>query len=1300
MEPTNKAAVGIEAASGGGKRRAREEEELFAARAGGREQAEEQQRLERKRQEREARQRKERKQKQGEEMQREQQQQQRDERRRQQDARVPSGMVVSATVPASRMSREEMARTMPRRMDASTLQVVPPSQKRGALPTFPNPFAGQEARAMAPAMRREWEKIPRNKTPYSPAADIPPTPPLVLPARPFGSEETRGRGKGRQRSTVGEDHREDDEDDDEEQSGRWSSGESTPTPTASSVAAASARRRQEAKFMKPVTLTTPTLQPMGGKPVQVAYPSRPLPSVSPAAVQPGGQERPQSSSSIRLADGREIATVRTDFANLKKVSRPSSGSLTNSASTQEKLIDRKGKGKGLEERQRQDTVPPAPIVRQEKSFISFPTSDDGQAAAAPEAQTGKRITSGPDASLFPSADVLLPIFIGASQPPRMSIVEEEEEAVATEKNASLRSQRNSTNAASLRRASFESSTTALDTPDIERRLSSEFTTPADATDASNRTNRRALLTALVDPPSDVPEAIEPRSNTSAADVAASRPQADSFSTQIEQLQKFVVNSRDDHRPDTAGNRSAFSHVIPITNLLRTRRPGTGQTRFSEAISVARSKRLPSGHGNKPMCRQCFRAGFDCAMNLQLGEGTAGRKAFQDFVAAGGLDAISLAGEDKEGSVTASQALGKNYVDKLGEIAFGESALSRPVTRGAVNDMLEERSRLLADRQKQKTVEEFLAELNQVKIIQDQEDELERAKTSMETEKKDQLQSERKSSLLTRPTAITPTQADETGFGHPPAQGDNQSNYAASSSASSDQLPFLADRWSIWRKTVHLVVLGLWIFSLQCLDSGYVSGRCGAPLVVVLTSSHPQGNSLPMIAAALRADPQSIIPGRLSFIFGEAGGLLFGAGLSCYGRYRLPLVVVVMQGCLCVVIGFTKMSIVLTILRGTSGFLSGVFSLVAMGVVLDLMTTKRHRSIAMAALLAFVVAGQVAGPWVAHLILDLVPWSWLYWLEAVFAVVYCAVYGLTVRETAPESIYRANVINMRRQNDKVWTPEPRPLPTLRILLRDHLMRPFVVLFTHPIVILSALVLAVFLGSLVLALEGLAGVLVAERRMTATLANVVVTVSVALGALAAMAVIVLLSNRRGTQGETQRSRRLYIDEKGFIDSSKPVHGAESNLQPALGAVIAAVVGELTMAYGELNADPCLCSPLHARPDCGDGELDLQRAVPCPTLGGNRRAGQQPLHIPRRGLLPGHAYSSRRIARHFGSSGPGARHVQRRQAVPRLCFRRRTYAYVWRRRGRETVECRVGPVRHCTRLWSCADGGGGHDLVESAR
>ena len=283
--------------------------------------------------------------------------------------------------------------------------------------------------------------------------------------------------------------------------------------------------------------------------------------------------------------------------------------------------------------------------------------------------------------------------------------------------------RESTASQRSRRDSIGSATTAFDSPTKEEFPPNLF---RQTSGTSGARNARVTARAAVAPPSDVPEMQEPDE----VETVQSGNSDDGEGTEIDEHEgtydlspekrvPFVVDTynNDDEDPDaralrTEGERSEF-RFIPISSVKagKARRPRTRDTRVSFRSNPSHIDQRPGSrqHGAAPACRQCFRAGFDCAMNLQLGEGTAARKAFQDFVAAGGLNAFSIRDGAamsnaqypangsmvdsqgvRGGRITVGEALGRNYVDKLGEVAFGESALSRPVTRGMYNELLEEK----------------------------------------------------------------------------------------------------------------------------------------------------------------------------------------------------------------------------------------------------------------------------------------------------------------------------------------------------------------------------------------------------------------------------------------------------------------------------------------------------------------------------------------------------------------------------------------------------------------------------------
>lgn len=909
---------------------------------------------------------------------------------------APVQLATDSAASVGHVMREQMAHTLPRHFDPVTLQASKQNQRRAALPQFPNPHPSQSgptnpvqqglAVAYGPGLPAASQPALRHKHPFFVPAQVPPpTPPLALPAavtystsRPAPQQvfrpsdaKTHARRPGQGKSGD----RDDAEDDEKEErpDTRWSSDESTPTPTASSVAAASARRREEAKTMLPITLVTPS---QATRP-QATFQSGQQADVRISSTMKGkgvADPRPLSSSSFSMPDGRQVPVVRTDFENMKRISRPVSSSKASTPTTaaaamgSSSIIPSKEKAKEdsapaeaslqVPEMTKQ-TLPqlsassplsasaPLPTTPSVPHVAQFGGGEASKAADTPSTRSGS----------VPQRSNL--VALQEYRPHQIEPVQEEDEQqhaqstgdraaaqVEVDDPATDRARRRSV-AASLHRHSFESGTTALDTPrlDDEGRTSFEMVgtngqpsgilvSNPDLLRPSGH-SRKGLVSGAAAPPSDIPEVVESASGEPARAQTGREgtPRSQGLSAHLEQLHRFIHNagSRSDngkaaHQEGTVSkttaqqasgqtvpaanpetDKSLYSHIIPITGVTRPRtgnsnrnRPGTAQTRFSlEAPRSIQRRRLGSAGGlrprtmghealqqmlhdpqahthDRPTCRQCFRAGFDCAIQLQNGHGTGARKALQEFVAAGGLEALSGVDDFYEGSVWGSQAAGnaarqsaaitgQNFVDKLGEVAFGESALSRPVTRGAVQDMLEERSRLLAERQHSKTVEDFLFELQ--RLQKEQEDEMALKETDAEYERsasglqRGQSMSNSKTTDQQNPLSprsaatafrtaqsmgqpVGSTQAFEDGKASqqdvmPGQEGnhvserqpsedretmldDRRSDRQSQGSNETDDLPFLADRWSIERKLCQLTVCALWIFCVQCISAGFVS----------------------------------------------------------------------------------------------------------------------------------------------------------------------------------------------------------------------------------------------------------------------------------------------------------------------------------------------------------------------------------------------------------------------------------------------------------------------------------------------
>lgn len=459
--------------------------------------------------------------------------------------------------------------------------------------------------------------------------------------------------------------------------------------------------------------------------------------------------------------------------------------------------------------------------------------------------TASRRTFGPQATLFTEASRLLEM----EQRRQSKFSSDSEDAPLRRRSRSDSLQK------SLHRDSFSSDTTAFESPALgsssmmlDRSNSGKRRSfSLDGDRISFGDGRERLVSGMVAPPSDVVEAKEPPSDGEGS-VTSEDTQFDP-----EEKDQFTLNSKP-KRKDLydEDDEESESRIIPITNTRNQPRPGTAQTRFSTKSAESQlrhGRRAFSGptHAKNVACRQCFRAGFDCAMNLQLGEGTAGRKAFQEFVTSGGLEALSIENSPTSGgrkgarptsaNLSISEALGNNYVDKLGEVKFGESALSRPVTRGVVDQMLEDRGKELAEKLNRITVDDFREQLHRGAARsyggeEDYDDLEEDLDLDLEFDEifptsQSQQRKRRTSSLRTPPRGITPSLQLEEGeivqLSHLKQRYQpSETEGATMTFEDDDDLEILADRWSTTRKVIQVGVCLLFIFSVEVVDAGYVS----------------------------------------------------------------------------------------------------------------------------------------------------------------------------------------------------------------------------------------------------------------------------------------------------------------------------------------------------------------------------------------------------------------------------------------------------------------------------------------------
>ncbi|SPO41515.1 uncharacterized protein PSFLO_06997 [Pseudozyma flocculosa] len=732
-----------------------------------------------------------------------------------------------------------------------------------------------------------------------------------------------------------------------------------------------------------------------------------------------------------------------------------------------------------------------------------------------------------------------------------------------------------------RRDSVDSASTAFEAEDVGNAAAAAMTggttmaktlsdRQAEKRRSISREGPKLIAGGLVAPPSDVPEAKEPSSEGSRShhrDLGHTDHGDDADSESYlgtRQTQQLIIDTADT-RADESRGRSDF-RFIPILNVHAAggkNRPRTGNTRVSFRSGHSRDGQ---GHGqgrlhNAPACRQCFRAGFDCAMNLHLGEGTMGRKAFQDFVAAGGLNALSIRDgvvQDADGSIydnniTVGDALGRNYVDKLGEVAFGESALSRPVTRGMMHNLLEEkqekefRGRLVSDHRPWSS-DEQADDADAIKEVArpsvDGAPQEDYGAAAQAPRQQDRRLSQ--ATLRNEPTALIARNLKDGGFGPgslpatlPKADIDPADFDSLSDRTASDDLDFLPDRWPLWRKLLQMLVLGVYAFALQALDSGY-------------TEAIPQ-----MLADFRPGAPwdKLIGLGMLCFNGSQAGGLMLGCLLVSFGRQRIVLVTLVIVGAICVIAGFTSAVAVMLVLEYLLGQVAGVVLFLVAATLVDIFDTYTTRLVGLMMLIFAVATGQLAGPWIARLIIAQASWSWQFWAMLAFAGVMIVVIGICTRETNASVLFRRHVQTLRREQG-LWTPDPQPEPTWTQVLAEDGVRPFRVLFSSWTLPLLSVTTIFFLGVFVFMYAAIDRVFVDVHGLSPTMGALASTVSGVVGVLWAVFALLVVDSRINGAPDL---RTLHIDEKGYIDASKAERKTERVL---IGALLGAGLFSLSL------------------------------------------------------------------------------------------------------------------------------------------
>lgn len=263
-------------------------------------------------------------------------------------------------------------------------------------------------------------------------------------------------------------------------------------------------------------------------------------------------------------------------------------------------------------------------------------------------------------------------------------------------------------------------------------------------------------------------------------------------------------------------------------------------------------------------------------------------------------------------------------------------------------------------------------------------------------------------------------------------------------------PLLYGQWKKWSITA---VASLSTLAVALLSSVYAGGRDGIVLEFGI------GNEVFTLGVSL-------------FVLGFALGPLLWAPLSeLFGRQILYALTYGALTALNAGAAGSKNIQTLIILR----FLAGAFGSSpltgAVGVIADIFAAK-DRGPAMSLFAAAPFLGPVLGPVIGGFIGETIGWRWIEGVMAIFTGVLWVVGMIAIPETYAPVLQRRRAQKLSKMTGKVYKSRgdiDRGQPTFRQVFRTSLLRPWVLLFCEPIVLLLSIYMAIIYGTLYMLLD---------------------------------------------------------------------------------------------------------------------------------------------------------------------------------------------------------------------------------------
>ncbi|KAK4863023.1 hypothetical protein LT330_010605 [Penicillium expansum] len=229
-------------------------------------------------------------------------------------------------------------------------------------------------------------------------------------------------------------------------------------------------------------------------------------------------------------------------------------------------------------------------------------------------------------------------------------------------------------------------------------------------------------------------------------------------------------------------------------------------------------------------------------------------------------------------------------------------------------------------------------------------------------------------------------------------------------------------------------------------------------LVVTISSSIFGTAQKKVAEEFGVSDEVTVLGTSLFLVGYIiGPLIFGPLSERVGR-KYPLIAGVAISSLFGLMAALSQNMA-TLLIGR--FLAGSFGVAPIAILGGIITdcwNAVHRGIAMALCICLVFSGPTFGPVIGSFIVESsIGWRWTMWVVIIAGLAISLLALVTYPETHPPSILHRNAKRLRKEmgNENMRSKLEVEGASIGVLARIYLMRPWILFFTEPILVLLTL-----------------------------------------------------------------------------------------------------------------------------------------------------------------------------------------------------------------------------------------------------